>query len=186
MKIIVIGGTRSGKSFIAEELSKLLNEENNILYLATMKPFCSEDKERISIHVERRRGSKFKTIEVFKDISSIKNKIKYNDTILLDSITTLLNNEMFGEEKIKEKIHKKISKEILEISKLCKNIIIVSDYLFSDSIIYDDLVIKYTKELAYINREIVKEFDLVLECISNNYIIHKGKEEGKKLLNEIY
>ncbi|WP_024614748.1 bifunctional adenosylcobinamide kinase/adenosylcobinamide-phosphate guanylyltransferase [Clostridium sp. Ade.TY] len=187
MKIIVIGGTRSGKSFMAEELSKILNgKKSDILYLATMQPFCIEDKERINSHIERRKECNFKTLEVFSDISSIKNKIKLSDTILLDSVTTLLNNEMFKDKVIEKNISKRISKEILEISRLCKNIIIVSDYIFSDSIIYDDLVVNYSRELAYINRGIVKDFDIVIECINNNYIIHKGKAEGENLINEIY
>lgn len=186
MKIAIIGGTRSGKSFLGEKLCKKINTSDNIIYIATMKPNCSEDLSRIEGHLNRRKGENFKTIEAFKDVNNIKGKIKEDDTLLLDSVTTLLNNEMFTKDGIKEKLHEKIAKDIKELSDFCKNIVIVSDYIFSDSIIYESFTENYKRELAYLNRNIIEFCDIVIECTYNNYEIHKGEVEGRKLINEIY
>ncbi|MGG7097477.1 bifunctional adenosylcobinamide kinase/adenosylcobinamide-phosphate guanylyltransferase [Clostridium sardiniense] len=186
MKIAVIGGTRSGKSFLGEEICKRIKTSNNIKYIATMEPHCDEDLKRIEGHLERRKDNTFITLEAFRDLDKIINKINKLDTILLDSVTTLLNNEMFTKDGVKKDTYKKIAKNIIDLSNECKNIVVVTDYIFSDSILYDDFTNEYRKELAYLNRLIVKDFDIVIECNYNNFEIHKGNLEGRKIINEIY
>lgn len=186
MKIIVIGGTRSGKSFIAEEISKKINILDNIKYVATMKPDCEENLKRIEGHIERRKNSNFITVDAFKDVDNIIDKLNKLDTVLLDSVTMLLNNEMFDKDKVNKNIYKKIAENIIKVSNSCKNMVVVTDYIFSDSILYDDFTNEYRKELAYLNRLIVNDFNIVIECNYNNIEFHKGEKEGRKLINEIY
>ena len=186
MKIIVIGGTRSSKSFIAEEISKRINILDNIKYLATMKPDCEENLKRIEGHLERRKNTKFVTLDAFKDVDNVIDKLNKLDTVLLDSATMLLNNEMFDKDKINKNVYKKIAENIIKVSNNRKNIVVVTDYIFSDSIIYDNFTDEYRKELAYLNRLLANDFDVVIECNYNNIEFFKGEEEGRKLINEIY
>lgn len=186
MKIIVVGGTRSGKSFIAEEISKRINILDNIKYLATMKPDCKENLKRIETHIARRKNKNFITLDAFKNVDCVIEKLEKLDTVLLDSVTMLLNNEMFDMGKVNKNIYKKIAEDIIKVSNNCKNIVAVTDYTFSDSIVYDDFTNEYRKELAYLNKILVNDFDIVLECTYNNIEFFKGEKEGRKLIDEIY
>ena len=44
MNYLIIGGSKSGKSDIAEKISLNLNQ-NKVIYIATMKPYDDEDKK---------------------------------------------------------------------------------------------------------------------------------------------
>ena len=56
-----------------------------------------------------------------------------------------------------------------------KNVVIVSDYLFSDSIQYDCYTENFRKEIGVVNRKLAKIADTVVECSYGNIIYHKGK-----------
>ena len=64
---------------------------------------------------------------------------------------------------------------ILEIINNSKNVVIVSDYLFSDSIQYDCYTENFRKEIGVVNRKLAKIADTVVECSYGNIIYHKGK-----------
>ncbi len=49
MNYLVIGGSKSGKSNISEQIALELNKDK-VIYIATMKPFDIEDEERIKNH----------------------------------------------------------------------------------------------------------------------------------------
>ena len=94
MKYLIIGGSKSGKSEIGEKISLHLNSEK-VIYVATMRPYDNEDKERIKRHIQRRIGLNYETLEVERNLHKIVNNISKEDTVLIDSITSLLTNEMF-------------------------------------------------------------------------------------------
>jgi len=54
-----------------------------------------------------------------------------------------------------------------------KNTVIISDYIFSDSIEYDEITQNFKRELGIINREIVKSCQNVIECSFGNVKYHK-------------
>ncbi len=89
--IMITGGARSGKSTFAE---KILENSDDVLYIATGIPFDSEMKDRIERHRKRRNAS-WTTIEAYSSldniISSNTGKIK---NILIDCVTLLINNLM--------------------------------------------------------------------------------------------
>ena len=62
------------------------------------------------------------------------------------------------------------------ISKKVSKLVIVSDYVFSDGIKYDDFTESFRKELGIINCEITKMSQVVIESSFGNIIVHKGKE----------
>ena len=99
MIIFIIGGSKSGKSKIAESwASKLNSKDGRLVYLATMKPYDNEDLKRIEKHIENREKYNFITYEIHKNIENIINNLKKDDTVLLDSVTYLVTNEMFSKE----------------------------------------------------------------------------------------
>lgn len=173
MNYLIIGGSKSGKSNIGENIALLLGD-GKAIYVATMKPYDDEDEKRIENHITNRYGLEFTTIEQFINLDEISNHIKEDDTVLIDSLTSLLTNEMFKKNDIIKTPSLKIINDIKKIIDKAKNVIIVSDYIFNDSIEYDEISENYKKELGKINFKLAKICDTVVECSFFNKKIHKG------------
>lgn len=163
MKYLIVGGSKSGKSDIAERISLELNE-NKVVYIATMKPYDDEDKKRIEAHIKKRYGRNFITIEKHKNIDEVCGSINRCDTVLIDSTTSLLNNEMFNGRTINNNAGDKIVSDLKKIMDKVCNTIIVSDYIFNDSIEYDEVTENYKKQLALINKKLAECCNKVIEC----------------------
>lgn len=173
MNYLIIGGSKSGKSHISEQIALSLNKDKAV-YIATMKPFDIEDEERIKNHIKAREGLNFITIEKQLSLHEIVNEIKENDTVLLDSITSLLTNEMFAGNEIVTDLSIKILTSLDLIMNKAENTIIVSDFIFNDSMEYDDITEIYKKELGIINRHLARICENVIECSFGNIKYHKG------------
>jgi adenosylcobinamide kinase/adenosylcobinamide-phosphate guanylyltransferase len=167
MNYLIIGGSKSGKSEVGEKIALNLNKDK-IIYIATMKPYDKEDEERVKKHIERRKNLNFITIEKQRNLSEVISNIEYDDTVLIDSITSLLTNEMFIGGKIIKNPSVNILKGLKEIILKAKNTVIVSDFIFNDAIKYDEITENFQKELAMINRELTKFCDNVIECSFGN------------------
>ena len=176
MIILVVGGSKSGNSMLGQRLAKKLeSKDSNLYYIATMKPYDKEDIKRINNHLIERDGWGFKTIEQGRNIEEVAAKVKKGDTLLLDSVTSIVTNEMFIEEQFIMNVSEKIFDGIKKLSSKDINLVIVTDYLFSDSILYDDYTEAFRREIGKININLAKISDIVIECCFNNNIIHKGK-----------
>lgn len=180
MITLVVGGAKSGKSMFAQNLAKALENKNGKLYyVATMNPYDLEDLKRVENHLKEREGYGFNTIEETLYMKKVAKVLSKEDTVLIDSITSLVTNSMFkGKDFIKE-VNKEIVDGILEIIKLANNVVIVSDYLFSDSIQYDCYTESFRKEIGIINRKLAKFADNVVECSYGNTIYHKNLSKVK-------
>lgn len=177
MIVYISGGCKNGKSSIAENIAKNLSQKANPLYyVATMNPTDKEDEERILNHQKDRKDLGFETIELSKNITDLSIRANLDGTFLLDSVTALLMNEMFDKD-INKLAHKKIAKDLEIIAKQVKNIVLVSDYIYSDSIKYDDMTEHYKMALAYIDKKCASFADVVLEICIGNVLIYKGKDK---------
>ena len=92
MIIFVVGGSKSQKSNYGELIAEKLFNKGNLYYLATMKPYDEEDLKRIEEHIKNRSGHGYITLEVPRDIISVLPMLSKDDTVLLDSITSLVTN----------------------------------------------------------------------------------------------
>jgi adenosylcobinamide kinase/adenosylcobinamide-phosphate guanylyltransferase len=179
MNYLIIGGSKSGKSEASENIALNLNKDK-VIYIATMKPYDKEDEERIKKHIQNRVGLNFVTLEVQRNLHEIVNNIKYNDTVLIDSITSLLTNEMFIGNEIIKNPSLNILNGLKEIMVKTENAVIVSDYIFNDAKEYDEVTENFKKELAFINKELARISDNVMECSFGN--IRYIKYEEKTIL----
>ena len=158
----------------AQDLAKSLESKNGKLhYVATMNPYDLEDLKRIENHLREREGYGFNTIEETIDMKKVAKDIAQEDTVLIDSITSLVTNSMLkGKEFIKE-VNIDILDGLEEIVNSADNVVIVSDYLFSDSMQYDCYTESFRKELGIINRKLAIIANTVVECSYGNIIYHK-------------
>ena len=178
MNIFISGGCKNGKSFEAQRISKRLSELYNspLYYVATMKSVDSEDDERIQRHRIERQGWGFETIEQQNNIAEIACKADLTGVFLVDSVTALLANEMFGSD---GSVNNEAGETIVEgFDGLLKDIghtVIVSDYIYSDAEVYDSITEKYRKTLAWIDIQLAKRCDVVLESAFGFITVHKGE-----------
>lgn len=182
MVVLIIGGAKSSKSSYAEFLSSNLFEKGlgDLYYLATMNPCDLEDLKRVENHLKSREKYFFKTIEKHRNLKEILNKFSKEDTVLLDSLTSLVTNEMFIGKEFNECVHSNILNDIKALGDRVSNLIIVSDYVFSDGIKYDKYTNSFKRELGKINCTLVSFSDVVLEASFGNLIFHKGEEVLKE------
>ena len=66
------------------------------------------------------------------------------------------------------------AEDLVVFSKSVKNIVLVSDYIYSDAQRYDEVTETYRKCLADIDRNLAAVSDTVLEVSAGNVIVHKG------------
>jgi adenosylcobinamide kinase/adenosylcobinamide-phosphate guanylyltransferase len=100
MKILILGGSKSGKSDFAQEVALKLAEGGVHYYVATLQNTGTEaDKATVASHLQRREGMDFVTVEQGRNILGCLEKTDLSGTFLLDSVTTLLTNEIFPPEK---------------------------------------------------------------------------------------
>ena len=184
MKVYISGGCKNGKSSYAEKLTqKMQKADAPLYYLATMIPKDKEDEARIARHQKDREGCGFETIEVGRDIVAAVKECNKHGTFLLDSVTALLANEMFKqnngdihEYSINSHAHIKITADLTELLIKLDNIVIISDFIYSDAFHYDDLTEAYRRSLAHIDIQIARLCDMVIELSFGNIITHKGTE----------
>jgi len=186
LKIFISGGCKNGKSYFAQRLARE-QSEGRMYYLATMRPCDNEDYERIQRHRKERYGWGFITIEQPVDILQCLNFCDINASFLLDSTTALLANEMFPAGNIVNlNAANKVTEDLTNLCKQINNIVIVSDYIYSDAILYEGLTEAYRKGLAFIDRKLAAICDVVLEIAFGNIIIHKGREVFRPFYEKIF
>lgn len=178
MTVFISGGAKNGKSTLAQNLAVKLSQGGKRYYIATMIPVDDEDRERIRRHVADREGLGFETIECGRHILSCLETADPNGAFLLDSVTALLMNELFPAERNYEmdlQAADRCKEELTVFARTVRNAVIVSDYLYSDAIRYDESTETYRRCLADIDRALAGVCDRVFEVSAGQVIAHKGE-----------
>ncbi len=181
MRIYISGGAKNGKSGWAQELASALSKETDspLYYVATMIPVDEEDRTRIRRHVADRDGMGFTTIEQGLDIEGVLDKGSAEGTYLLDSVTALMANELFREEGLDfDKVAIKTASSLIRLSRRVKNLILVSDGLYSDAMEYQDLTQRYRAALGRVQQLLAAECEWVAECCFGRVNLIKGDADS--------
>jgi adenosylcobinamide kinase/adenosylcobinamide-phosphate guanylyltransferase len=165
--IFITGGVRSGKSRFAENIAMERWQSlgiGQLHYIAAMQPSDSEMEKRISRHQEDRRQSGYywMTWEQPVSIGKMASKFKCDDIVLLDCLTTWLNNELFfveGEwqdEAFQAALFEQMCQGIHAISGQVHTLIIVSNEVLNEPIGDNEFVIRYRRLLGKLHQSIVE------------------------------
>ncbi|WP_027729073.1 bifunctional adenosylcobinamide kinase/adenosylcobinamide-phosphate guanylyltransferase [Treponema sp. C6A8] len=168
MIYLVYGGSASGKSAFAE---KLLTEfpDGDKYYIATMmaREDDADAQKRITRHRKMREGKGFKTIEEARNLEKI--TLPASSSALLECMSNLCANEMFdglsGKQKSEDEVVEKILAGVKSLSSILKNLVIVTNNIFEDSVQYDEATQSYIRALGKINCELAKISDKVYEVV---------------------
>lgn len=172
MRFLLLGGSKSGKSGLAQCLTRHLAAGGPMYYWAAMEPADQEDRDRILRHLEDRLGWGFETIEKGRNLSEAP-ALPEGAAVLFDSVTALLANEMFGAT-LDASAPDRAARDLVTISKGCTHFVCVCDDIFRDGGRFDQWTEAYRKGLALICRRLGSEFDAVCEIQAGIPKIHKG------------
>lgn len=188
MRVLIIGGSKSGKSHAAQDIAKKLDTGEKLYYFATMKPVDGEDVERIEKHIIDRAGMGFLTVERSKNILEGE-ALCENSTVLFDSVTALLSNEMFQTDErggffFDGAAPQRVLGDIAALSRRVKNFVVVADDILRGGGNFDEYTDAFLKGLARILCGFAAEADIVLEASCGRLIARKGAEpfEGGNLI----
>ena len=151
-----------------------------------MKVYGDEDRERVKRHRMLRKDKGFITLEQPRDIGDVVERLDDEKSdILLECMSNLVANEMFtfdnsdeefdtkSEEKIFENnpfyninLGLKIKNDVKKLYERCENLVIVSNNVFDDGIIYDESTVEYIKALGDINKFLAELSDEVWEVVA--------------------
>ncbi len=168
MITLVIGGSSSGKSKFAEDLTL---EQSNKIYIATMKPSSNdnEQSEKILAHQKMRKDKKFTTFECYNCDMILNycndNTFTKSDVILLECMSNLLANEMFVGDDFIPNCYLNILDTITKLSIQTDHLIIVSNDIFHDDAEYDEFTLQYIQKLGIINQRLAIISDDVIEVV---------------------
>ena len=177
MTALIVGGSKSGKSSLAQEMAVSLAGTGPLYYLATMVPRDGEDRARIARHLEDRAGLGFVTVEQGKNLPGCLARANREGTFLLDSVTALLTNEFFPPEKDYAPDYtagQRVGDDILSLARQVRHLVVVADDLFRDGARYDGTTESYRQALGGILCRLAEEAELVVEMTMGNPVVHKG------------
>lgn len=194
MITLVTGGSGSGKSAYAESL--LYSCEGIRYYIATMQIYDAEGEKKVERHRKLRAGKGFLTIESPMNVGKIQfvcagepGQAQYRQeaerkgqcssekkSALLECMSNLTANEMFTKDGMKseEEVVEKIVSEIQTLSQKLDNLVIVTNSVFEDGVIYDAGTMEYLRALGRINAVLAHLADRVAEVVVGIPVELKG------------
>ena len=173
---LITGGSGSGKSAYAEQCI-LDFQGTNRIYIATMYPFDEESHRRIQRHREMRKEKQFSTVECYTGIRNL--DLPADSDVLLECMSNLTANEMYQEQGAGEDTPEEILAGIEAIRKQVKNLVVVTNEVFSDGITYDPDTMRYLSYLGRINQKMGEMADRVTEVVYGIPVLMKGMEENR-------
>ena len=130
-----------------------------------MEP-CSDEENhaRIRKHREDRASKGFDTIECQQRLSRV--SVKEDSAVLLECLTNLVANEMFGEKGAGEKTEEEIRKGLDRLMHTAADLVVVTNNLYSGPEEFSDTVLAYCETLAALEKYVAARADEVTEMVA--------------------
>lgn len=178
MTVFLPGGSKSGKSDLAQKIACSLAAGGPLLYLATMHPADAEDQLRIQRHIRRREGLGFQTVERERNLTDLVPQLPRDATVLLDSVTALFTNELFQPELdwvLDQMAVSRCKEGLLALADRVQHTVFVSDLLFGDAVRYDPDTECFRQGLGALSCMLAARADAVAEVCFGLPAVWKGE-----------
>lgn len=172
MFTLVIGGAASGKSEYAEDLILRVGIRPRF-YLATMEPSDDESRARIARHQTIRAGKGFQTVERYTSLARL--RLPGRGAVLLECMGNLVANELYRSDGAGENTEAAILQGVDNLLPQCRELVAVSNEVFSGGCDYQGDTLRYLQVLAAVNRALAQKADRVAEIVCGRAIYHKER-----------
>lgn len=167
-KTLILGGTKSGKSHLAEQWAKATGQ--SVSYIATAQAHDDEMAQRIKQH-QQQRPDNWPTIEQPLYLGDAINQAT-TDVVLVDCLTLWLTNLLLAEGDL---LTEQISALLVTLQTTDKHIIMVSNETNMGVMPLGDLTRRYCDEAGVLHQRIAKMSDNVILTVAGLPHILKGQ-----------
>jgi adenosylcobinamide kinase/adenosylcobinamide-phosphate guanylyltransferase len=173
--VLVLGGTRSGKSEFAEKY--VLHRSAQGAYIATAEILDAEMEYRVKLHQERRKH-RWLNFEAPYDAEKILPKAgEAADAILFDSLTVYISNLIYGKDALQgtteakaPQVRAKIEKILAAAKKTGKTVVFVASDV-GGGIVPDNAMAREFQDLAgWVNQQVGNAADKVFYVIAGQAV----------------
>lgn len=180
----VTGGVRSGKSTFAEKLTRQCSQDLNrgLVYIACGRARDEEMALRISKHQEQREQSNV-TWQIREFPTNIEESVKTFDhkpVVLIDCLTTLLDNELFSantewSQIQASQVYDKILAGLETIQQNVSSLVLVSNEVLHEYSHFSSVQL-YQRTLGLLHQEIVQRAEKAYVVESGMPVMMKGPQ----------
>ena len=175
---LILGGARSGKSRLAEQIAKDSNK--TVIYLATAQVWDAEMQERI-VHHQNQRPSEWQVIEEPRYLADRLKQLdenlgSENQFILVDCLTLWMSNLLMNDEQHPEQ-RMQISecRKLLELLPTLKSdIVLVSNETGLGVVPMGEITRKFVDESGRLHQQLGQIADKVVFCVAGFPMTLKG------------
>ena len=169
MKSLILGGTRSGKSRLAESLA--MKTELPVTYIATATALDDEMQNRIALHQQNRPGD-WQTLEEPTALAqTLKHHAANDRCIIVDCLTLWLTNLLCNNQ---QQLDQEKSHLIELVPHLPGTIIFVSNEVGLGVMPTSQLARQYCDEIGIIHQTLAEQCEQVILCVAGLPHILKG------------
>ena len=174
MRVLVVGGSGSGKSAWAEGLACQLSEKRT--YIATMLPSGSEAERRIARHRQQRSGKGFRTLECPRSLASACQGAP-GGVALLDDLGNLLANALFADDGSMEEpdtVLQRLTDELAKLDSHYEHLVLVGNEVGCEGRYGEAGTNAWVNLSGQLACRIAASFDQVYELVAGQACLVKG------------
>ncbi|QIO05758.1 bifunctional adenosylcobinamide kinase/adenosylcobinamide-phosphate guanylyltransferase [Acinetobacter shaoyimingii] len=173
MMQLILGGARSGKSRLAEQIAVALKMP--VTYVATAQAFDDEMVERIQHH-QHQRPSQWALIEESLHLADVLKEIDQEQhVILVDCLTLWVSNLLMHEDAELQQLE--FQKLFQVLPQLKSNVILVSNETGLGVVPMGQISRKFVDESGRLHQQLGQLADKVMFCVAGFPMILKGEKE---------
>ena len=172
MLTLVLGGAASGKSGYAESL--VMKTALPRYYIATMQVWDAECAARVEKHRRMRAAKQFETVECPLHLDAV--RLPDRGTVLLEDLGNLTANELYDPAGAGADAAGVILRGLDVLAAQCKNLIVVSNEVFSGGADYAGDTDRYLLALAQVNNALAARADNLVRVVCGIPVYYKGVE----------
>ena len=172
MFTLVIGGAASGKSEYAENLILRAGPMKRT-YIAAMEPLDHESRARIARHRALRAQKNFEAVECYTNLEQL--RLSGKGAVLLECVGNLAANELYNPRGAGMDTQAAVLRGIDALLPQCRELVVVSNEIFSGGWDYEGDTLRYLRVLAAVNRALAAQADRVAEIVCGQAVYYKGE-----------
>lgn len=172
MRVLVVGGSGSGKSAYAERLACGLSPVRT--YVATMEGTGAEAQARIARHREQRAGLGFQTLECPRELPMCEG----SGVALLEDVGNLVANALFandGSMKDPDEVLGCLKRELMDFSHSCEHAVVVGNEVGSSKTPPGEGTLAWVRLVGSLCCCLAARFDAVVEVAAGIPLVVKGR-----------